>query len=80
MSGGEAILVKANTLSKNAKIWHYFIGSQLIPSSHLSDVKKYQATLIFYILTRHSVDIGGFMHAFITFPISTRLLYLEGWL
>ena len=63
MSSGESITVVTNNLRQYAKIWHYFIGSQLIPSSHLSDVMKDRAILILCILTSRSIDIGSIMHA-----------------
>ena len=69
MSSGDAVSAKVSTLSKNAKVWHYFIRSRLIPSSHLSDVTKDRAILIFFILTDHFIDIGGVMHASICHSI-----------
>ena len=42
MSNGEATSVKTSTLTKEAKIWHYFVGARFMPSSHLSDVTRDQ--------------------------------------
>ena len=63
MSSDKPVSVKANTLCQYAKIWHYFIGSQLILSLHLSDVMKDRAILIFCILIGCSIYIGSIMHA-----------------
>ena len=40
MSNGEAISVKTSTLTKEAKIWHYFVGARFMPSSHLRDMTR----------------------------------------
>ena len=63
MSNGETNSVKTSTLSKEAKIWHYFIGARFMPSSHLSDVTKDRAILIYCILTGKTIDIGSIPHA-----------------
>ena len=63
MSNGEACSVKANKLNKNAKIWHYFVGARFMPSSHLSDVTRNLAILIYYILSGKSIDVESIIHA-----------------
>ena len=63
MSNGEAYSVKTSTLSKEAKTWHYFVGARFMPSSHLSDVIKDRAILIYYILMGKTIDIGSILHA-----------------
>ena len=40
MSNGVATSVKMSTLTKEAKIWHYFVGARFMPSLHLSDVTR----------------------------------------
>ena len=38
MSNGKATSVKTSTLTKNSKIWHYFVGARFMPSLYLTDV------------------------------------------
>ena len=69
MSNEEAISVKTSTLTKEAKIRHYFGGARFMPSSHLSDVRRNQDILIYYIVTGKTIDVGSFMHASILHSI-----------
>ena len=70
MSNEEAILVKTSTLTKEAKIWHYFVGARFMPSSHLSDVTRDRAIVIYYIVTRKTIHVGSVMHASILHNIN----------
>ena len=54
--------MKASTLTKNAEIRHYFVGARFMPSSHLSDVTRDRAILIYCILSSKSIDIGSILH------------------
>ena len=63
MSNGEAFLVKSSTLTKAAKIWYYFVGARFSLSSHLSNVTKDRAILIYCILSGKTIDIGSILHA-----------------
>ena len=65
MSNGEATSVKVSILSKRAKIWHYFVGTRFMPSSHLSDVTGDQAILIYCILLGKTIDVGSILYAYI---------------
>ena len=50
-SNEEAISVKTNTLTKEAKILRYFVSIRFMPSLHLSDVTQDRAILIYCIVT-----------------------------
>ena len=63
MSNGEATSVKASTLTKDAMIWYYFMGARFMPSSHLSDVTRNRAVLIYCIISGKTIDVGSIMHA-----------------
>ena len=63
MSNKEACSMKASTLTKDAKVWHYFMGARFMPSSHLSDVTKDRAILIYCILSGKTIDVGSILHA-----------------
>ena len=62
MSNGEACSVKSSTLTKDANIWHYFMGARFMSSSHLSDIIRDQAVLIYCILSGKSIDVGSIHH------------------
>ncbi|KAI3453422.1 hypothetical protein Pfo_010085 [Paulownia fortunei] len=40
------------------KVWHSFIGAKLMPTTHLSDLTKERAILLFAIITGKSINIG----------------------
>ena len=63
MSNGEACSVKASTLTKDAKIWYYFVGARFMPSLHLNDVTKDQAILIYCILSGKTINVGSILYA-----------------
>ncbi|XWS44637.1 hypothetical protein CRYUN_Cryun15aG0065300 [Craigia yunnanensis] len=44
-------------LHQDSKIWHHFITASLKPTTHLSDVSKDRAGLIWAIMTGKSIDI-----------------------
>ena len=69
MSNREAISVKTSTLTKKAKIWHYFMGARFMPSSYLSDVTSDRAILIYCIITGKTIDVGSVMHSSILHSI-----------
>ena len=65
MSNKRACSMKASTLTKDAKIWHYFVGARFMSSSHLSDVTRDRTILIYCILSGKTIDVGGILYALI---------------
>ena len=59
MSNGEATSVKMSTLTKEAKIWHYFVGVRFMRSSYLNDVTRDQAILIYCIISGKTINVGS---------------------
>ena len=45
-------------LTKEAKVWFYFISSVLLPSKHLSTVRRNEAILLYALLTGYKIDVG----------------------
>ena len=45
-------------LTKEAKIWFYFIISVLFPSKHLSIVRRDEATLLYALLKGYKINVG----------------------
>ena len=58
MSNEEACSVNASILTKDAKNWHYFVGARFMLSSHLNDVTKDRAILIYCILSASPLTSG----------------------
>ena len=46
--------ISRGDLTKKAKVWFYFISSVLLPSNHLSIVKRDEAILLYALLTQPS--------------------------
>ena len=63
---------KISLLSQKAKIWNYFVGA----SSHLSDVTRDWAILIFCILSSKTIDFGSILHASIMHSVKGVLVGL----
>ena len=69
MSNREATSVKTSTLTNEAKIWHYVVGARFMPSSHLSDVTRDRAILIYCIISEKTINVGSVMYASILHSI-----------
>ena len=45
-------------LIEEAKVWFYFVGSNLVPSKHLGIVRKNEAILLYAILKGYKLSVG----------------------
>ena len=45
-------------LTEEAKVWLYFISSVLLPSKHLSTVRKNEAILLHVVLKGYKINVG----------------------
>ena len=43
---------------EESKVWFYFIGSILLPSKHLSTVRKNEAILLYKLLKGYKINVG----------------------
>ena len=50
--------ITRGSLTKEAKVWFYFISSVLLPSKHLSTVRKEEALLLYAILKGYKMNVG----------------------
>ena len=46
------------SLTKEAKVWFYFIGSVLLPSKHLSTIRQEKAILLYALLKEYKINVG----------------------
>lgn len=56
--GHEALSFKTSELSVTNKVWHSFICAKLLPVTHISDVTRERAILVYTIVTGKSIDVG----------------------
>ena len=47
------------SLTKEAKVWFYFLASVLVPTRHLSTVRKQEAIMLYAILKGYKLNIGA---------------------
>ena len=59
LSGKEALSFPSSAMTRELKVWHYFIRAKLMQVTHFSDVVKDQAELLYEIKTKKSIDIGS---------------------
>ena len=45
-------------LTKEAKVWFYFVSSVLLPSKHLSTVGRNEAILLYALLKGYKINVG----------------------
>ena len=45
-------------LTKEAKVWFYFISSVLLPSKHLNTVRRNKAILLYALLKEYKINVG----------------------
>ncbi|EOY13933.1 Uncharacterized protein TCM_032752 [Theobroma cacao] len=57
-SHGEPVSFKRSVMKKELKVWLHFVAARLLPSTHISDVTKDRAVLIYAIVTHKSIDVG----------------------
>ena len=50
--------IARGSLTEEAKVWFYFIGSALLPSKHLSIVRQKEAMLLYAILKGYKFRVG----------------------
>ena len=45
-------------LTEEAKVWFYFISYVLMPSKHLSTIRREEAILLYALLKRYKINVG----------------------
>ena len=50
--------ISIGSLTEEAKVWFYFISSVLLPSKHLSIVRKNEAILMYALLKGYKINVG----------------------
>ena len=50
--------INRGSLTKEAKVWFYFIASVIIPSKHLSTIRENEVILLFTLLKGYKFDVG----------------------
>ena len=55
--GGPKTLNRGS-LTKEAKVWFYFLASVLVPTRHLSTVREQEAVMLYAILKGYNINIG----------------------
>ena len=50
--------IAKGSLTEEAKVWFYFLSSVLLPSKHLSIVRKHEAILLYALLKGYKINVG----------------------
>ena len=50
--------ISRGDLTEKAKVWFYFISLVLVPSKHLSKVRKNEAILLYALLKGYKINVG----------------------
>ena len=50
--------ISRGDLTKEAKVWFYFISSVLLSSKHLSTVRRDEAILLYALLKGYKINVG----------------------
>ena len=53
--------IARGSLTKEAKVWFYFVSSVLMPSKHLSSARKEEAILFYTLLKGYKFSVGKIM-------------------
>ena len=53
--------IARGSLTEEAKVWFYFLSLVLLPSKHLSIVRKEEALLLYAILKEYKRNVGKFI-------------------
>ena len=56
---GEKKIINRGYLTKEAKVWFYFLASVLIPTKHVCTVREQEAVLLYAILKGYKVNAGA---------------------
>lgn len=56
--GGVIVHFSHMELNRNTKAWYYFLCAKLLPTTHVSDVIKDCALVLFAIVTGKSINVG----------------------
>ena len=52
-------------MTKGAKVWFYFVSSVILPSKHLTTVRKNEAILLYALLKGYKINVGKIIENFI---------------
>ena len=50
--------INKGSLTKEAKMWFYFIASVIIPTKHLSTIREQEAIILYALLKGYKFDVG----------------------
>ena len=51
--------INRRSLTKEAKVWFYFICSVIIPTKHLCSVKNHETMILYALLKGYKMNVGG---------------------
>ena len=51
--------INRGSLTKEAKVWFYFIASVIIPTKHLCSVREHEAIILYALLKGYKINVGG---------------------
>ena len=57
--------ISIGDLTEEAKVWFYFISLVLMPSKHLSTVKREEAILLYALLKGYKINVGKIIEKYI---------------
>ncbi|EOY08849.1 Uncharacterized protein TCM_024087 [Theobroma cacao] len=57
-SHDEPVSFKRSVMKKELQVWLHFVAARLLSSTHISDVTKDRAVLIYAIVAHKSIDVG----------------------
>ena len=65
--------INRGSLTKEAKVWFYFICSIIIPTKHLCSVKEQEAMILYALLKGYKMNVGGLIEgSIIGYHLSNR--------
>ena len=56
---GEKKVINRGDLTKEAKVWFYFLASVLIPTKHVCTVREHEAVILYAILKGYKLNAGS---------------------
>ena len=57
--------ISRGDLIEEAKVWFYFISSIILPSKHLSTVRRNEAIILYALLKGYKINVGKIIENFI---------------
>ena len=61
LTDGKPVTFPSSGSTKECKTWHYFVGTQMMPVRHFSNVTRERVVLLYALVTKMSIDLGVFL-------------------